>query len=670
MSAGLFTAPRAFPIDIRQDSMHHIQVAAQDGPRLENCAAYLASRVDGQNEWEEERADYQVEQQTDDLLVLRAGFKRATVTVRFKRTASARWRVSGRLVSTSPEAIELARFHYLDGLVSDRSLNLLSMRQYELPGRIVRPDEALPSPKAACEKGWGGVVWPRLAEPVHAQANTAISGDSGMLAPNWNTPGFFFGFTGPGTAFGEIGIRTSQPVTPFFLAVLLDAVLLKPHEQRTLEEAVIAFGDPQDELRHWIGECARTLGPPRLRPPLVGHCSWYQLGQRVKPADIRKAIAEFAPWPAPPGGKTIQIDDGYQVCPGDWTGRGEWKDELPPLPAEMRARGFIPGIWVAPTAIQASHPIAREHPDWLQHDASGRPCIRFHNWRSFVPPESADKDTYFLDPDHPEARKFIKASLQALYAQGWRYFKLDFAYTISDNRVKYDRTKTTYETLRSQWTLFREALGEDALINACNGGMWRYAIGTVDISRLGGDIGSKPATLRRNIAEMMLRTHVNGVWFQADPDVYAMRAERSGLNFEQSHLLTATQGLVGSAFLTSDLAHQWNAQAAGVVRRYWNEQGPRVPAAMHVFLDSAGLPETLAVAYGQGQYALGLYNWKDAAADVRVNLRELRLPTGMRYTARLDSYGGERFALNNGVLTVFGQPGASLRIVRLTATEH
>ena len=486
-----------------------------------------------------------------------------------------------------------------------------------------------------------------------------------MLASDWNTPGLFFGFTGPGSAFGELGIRTSQPVTPFYLAVLLDAVLLKPSGQRLLEEAVISFGDPQDELRHWIGLCAKVSGPARVRPPLVGYCSWYQLYSAVQPSDIRKAIAAYASYPTPPGGKTIQIDDGFQVWPGDWSGRGEWKKALPEMPGEMRSAGFIPGIWVAPTAIHSGHRIAKEHPDWLQRDAEGKPCIRFHNWGSFGPTDSKDKETYFLDPDHPGARRFITSVLQALYAQGWRYFKIDFAYTVSDNRMKVDRSKTTFETLRSQWQLFREALGEDALINACIGGTYRYVIGVADIARIGGDIGSNPAQLKRNIAEMMLRTHVNGVWFQADPDVFSMRTEHTELNFEQSHLLTATQGLIGSAFLTSDFSRQWDERAKEVVLRYWNGQGPHVPAALRVFLNQGGIPEALAVAYDQNHLAIGLYNWSDTTKDVSVFLRDVRIPSLAGYTARPDSYGSERIALNNDKLTVFSQPGESLRIIRL-----
>jgi hypothetical protein len=187
----------------------------------------------------------------------------------------------------------------------------------------------------------------------------------------------------------------------------------------------------------------------------------------------------------------------------------------------------------------------------------------------------------------------------------------------------------------------------------------------VDVSRIGGDIGGKMATLRRNLSEMMLRSHINGQWYQADPDVFYMRRERSQLNFEQSHLLTGTQGLLGTALLTSDFASQWSTPAEDVVRRYWNRQGPRVPRMQRIVLNPDGLPAALAVAYGDGDYAVGLYNWSTNATTVTAGLADLRLPSTDAFTTELASPGHEPVALADGRLTVTGQPGESLRVVAL-----
>ena len=654
---GLLETTGPTPLTATVDPSGRIDITPTTGPALKHCRPYLASRVAGTTEWREEFSHYQIISQSNARQVLTAEFpeSKAKATVTLERDAAGRLQLSGKIDSSSDQALEIARFHYLDGLLPTPETHLLSMRHYELPGRIIKPTESL---KAPLKSNWG---WTRLNDPIHSRENIGISGDSGVLGTDWTSSGFFFGFTTPGSAFGELGMRTREKEPTFFLAVLLDGIRVAPGKSRVLEAAVIAHGDTQQELRQWIGRCAKLLDPARVGPPLAGYCSWYQVGQGVKPAHIRRAIESFRKFEKPPGGHTIQIDDGFQVMPGDWTGRGEWKDELDKLPKEIRDNGFIPGIWVAPTAIHETHPIVKAHPDWLQRNAKGEFCITFHNWKTFN--GSQNGKTYFLEPDHPEARKFIRKTLQDLRSKGWDYFKIDFAYTVSSDRAKYDPTKTTYESLRDQWKLFREALGEDAIINSCNGGMWRYTIGAMDVSRIGGDIGGSMKHLRRNLAEMMLRAHANGVWFQADPDVFYMRDEKSDLTFEQSHLLTGTQGLLGTAFLTSDFADQWSPAATALVKRYWNQSGPRVPRMQHISLKPDGLPAGLAVAYGNGEYAVGLYNWNETPLDVSISLKDLRLPEDRKFTVNSSSL--EKVTLADGKLTVHQQPGESLRIINL-----
>ena len=251
-----------------------LDISTSAGLSLKNCRPYLASKIAGSDAWKEEFSTYRVVSKKKGALVLEAAFEKAKATVTIRRDAAGRLQFSGKLDATSSDALELARFHYLDGLLPTPETNLLSMRHYELPGRIIKPTENLPAP---LKSNWG---WDRLNDPIHSRANIAISGDSGMLGSDWNTSGFFFGFTGPGSAFGELGMRTADPAPTFFLAVLLDAIRLDPGKSRVLETATISHGDNQQELRHWIGLCRDALGPARVRPPLVGYCSWYQARPR------------------------------------------------------------------------------------------------------------------------------------------------------------------------------------------------------------------------------------------------------------------------------------------------------------------------------------------------------------------------------------------------------
>ena len=654
--AARFVVTSPVRIEITSTPDDFLTVETGFGHILTACRPYVATRPVGAAAWMEETVGYQVVSRNPERIELKASFSRLQASVTMKRDRAGRWELSGQLKSTGKDPIEVARFHYLDGLITDPAAKLLSVRQFEHPGGWASASQRCVPPREMIEKWWGGmrVLWPRISDPLHDRADVGISGDLGFLSRDANTPGLFVGFTGPGTAFGELGIRTGIKAS-FYAGVLLDGIRIEPGACRLLETAIISRGDWQEELEHWTTACRNALKPVRVSPPIAGYCSWYQTFRGVQPEHIRRAIQSFAGYEGPPGGRLIQIDDGYQVMAGDWSGRGAWKTELEKLPAEIAARGFIPGIWVAPTAISRDHPIIKEHPEWLQRDSTGQPCLRFSNWGP----------TYFLDPDEPGARQFITGLLHGLRAQGWKYFKIDFAYTVSTARMKPDPRKTSFETLRDQWKLFREALGDDAIVNACVGGIYRYTVGSVDLARVGGDINSDFNSVRRNLAEMLWRLPTNGIWFQADPDVFYMRPENSKLSFEESRLLTETFGMLGTAFLTSDFADQWKSEAVPVVRRYWNRSGPRVPTGWRSLTTAEGFPSAIGIANEANEYQVALYNWSDRCADTHVTLRELRLPEDETYHAATDTQDPEPVAITGGTLQITAQPAHSIRIVRL-----
>ena len=163
---------------------------------------------------------------------------------------------------------------------------------------------------------------------------------------------------------------------------------------------------------------------------------------------------------------------------------------------------------------------------------------------------------------------------------------------------------------------------------------------------------------------MMLRAKTNGVWFQADPDVFFMRSENSKLNFEQSHILTGTQGVLGTAFLTSDFADQWSPEATAVVRSYWNRESPAFPESQRLLLRDDGLPAALAVSRKPGELSVAIYNWENKPSDIRIALKELRIPPG-DYTAGPADFGRESSSVSGDTLVIRGQPAGSLRILRL-----
>ena len=425
-----------------------------------------------------------------------------------RRLDARTWEMSGELRNTGTVALQLARFHYLHGeLAADAGL--LAPQPHAESCRLFRRGERLPPVKPQFETWWQSmhVHFPRFADPIHLQPDWALALDLGILTPAWDAPGLQFGFTAPISAFGEIGLSTDPARATCFAGLLLDGVRLGAGEVRVLDVLQVREGDWQESLRQWAVACATAAGVSEVRPPVAGYCSWYQVYSGVTAAHIERATAEFSDWPVPPGGRLIQIDDGFQVMPGDWGPNERFRETWSGFPERIARTGSLPGLWLAPHAIFHRHPLCTEHPDWLQRLPDGSHAVSFSNWGWCAGKGwnwgDDSEPTYFLDPDHPEARRFMADIVANAVRDGWKYLKLDFTYAVSTARQPADPRKTRMETLRDMYRLFREAAGPDTIICACIGEVGRYALGYADTARLGGDIHFRGWRRRHHLAGLI-----------------------------------------------------------------------------------------------------------------------------------------------------------------------
>ncbi len=358
--------------------------------------------------------------------------------------------------------------------------------------------------------------------------------------------------------------------------------------------------------------------------------------------------------PVPPGGRTVQIDMGWEKGAGNWEPNSKfasiWKD----MPGKISAKGSIPGLWIAPTAIEHKLPLVKEHPEMLQQFAYGQTPIRFHFG-------------YFMDFDRPDCKAFIRNFMREKVNEGWRYFKVDFTYPLSTARIAYDRKKTQFESHRDHYKLLRESCGPDVLINSCIGTIDRYTIGSVNINRIGGDIGGEWNTVQGNLRDLLSRAGTNGVWYQADPDVFYMRRENSKLNDEENFLLTGSVGLIGGLFLTSDYPSQWSPESRKIVESFWTTDGPRIPSNHFVAYDDNNFIKAYLVSFNdrkKPRHRVGIYNWSDKPETIKLSLNELKLKNNLKWKAT-STLKQQSFQLKDKVITIENQPAHSLRIVDL-----
>lgn len=591
-----------------------------DTARLEKLKATAVWRYPGA-EWVVEQRGFSSAEATEMGWVLRYPFSCLEAEIRIESEGNEA-RYSGVLRHKGVSTVELARFHLFEGVL-DAGFSFRSYQSVTGNTRVYTDHDPILPYTEEFEALWQsyGEYWLRLEEPIHGQPNWAVSGDVGHFFRG--NDGFTIGFYAPGTAAGEIAMRTQTAgKSPIYGAVLLDNILFEPGEERVLEKAAIIEAAAGPGFSRWADLCTE-MAKPRLARPYLGFCSWYQKFAAIDETEFQKAAEEFAPLTDTDIPVVVQLDDGYQAMPGEWNRpNSRFSETFQKLPEMLQGRGEMPGLWIAPTTIWSGHPLVREHPDAIQRCADGSVPIRFYNW-GWCDPENPQGTTYFLEPGHPVTDEMIRKTVADAVAAGWRYLKIDFTYCISERRVAYDRKRTVFELHRDLYRIAREAAGEDVIICACVCGLYRHAIGYADTQRIGGDVTADVESFRRSLADCVTRASVGGKWWTADADVFYMR-EMNTLNLEQEWIWTGTVGAVGSVFLTSDLPSQWSPEALRRVRYFWRNAGTAPPEEI---LLQYGVDGVICAVYVRNRYGkrVLVYNWKDRPAEVCVDLRAFGL---------------------------------------------
>ena len=284
------------------------------------------------------------------------------------------------------------------------------------------------------------------------------------------------------------------------------------------EEIVSLRGSDWRELLRRYGEiCAERAGAPAPREAPAGWCSWYAHYERVTERDVLAAArgldAARAEFPA----QVVQIDSGWQLRDGDWTGplAEGWPSPLAETAAAVRARGFEAGIWTAPFHADAESGVFRAHPDWFVRRRDGAPLLV----RGFTAPQWAT-----LDASRPEVRAHLAETFRTLRAWGFSYFKIDaLGFAIPDG-VYADPAATPVSAFRAGLAAIREAV-PDAWILGC-GAPHLATLGLVDANRMGCDTAAASVPKIEHAAlQALAKFWTFGRWFAADPDVVVVRPE-------------------------------------------------------------------------------------------------------------------------------------------------
>jgi len=293
-------------------------------------------------------------------------------------------------------------------------------------------------------------------------------------------------------------------------------------------------------------------------PRSTGWTSWYNYYTKIDEEIIQDNLQALSETGHP--FQFFQIDDGWQEGMGDWLGiNSKFPSGLQTLARSIRAKGYQPGLWLAPFICDAKSRLWRENYDWVLKDENGRPVKAGWNpgWNGWF---------YALDFYAPGFQTWLRKVFDTIFNQ-WEFqmVKLDFLYAVG-LRPNCGRSRGRIMTEAMD---FLHQLCQDKLILGC-GVPLAQAASRVDYCRIGSDvapywedsflrcIGYRERVSTRNSLFSTLHRHMlDQRLFRNDPDVFILRDGKRRINenkltAHQRHTLFFLNNLLGGLIFLSD----------------------------------------------------------------------------------------------------------------------
>jgi alpha-galactosidase len=365
---------------------------------------------------------------------------------------------------------------------------------------------------------------------------------------------FVCGFIGAANQLTTITVNSTSRVTA---RALFDGAWLRPGE--TISTEPLAYWRSDQEAARVAAQWAALLGKhmgARINAPYQrGWCSWYHYFDAITEdallSNLRKLQQLRREFPV----DVVQLDDGFQAALGDWEQTNpKFPSGLKRIADEIRAAGFIAGLWTAPFLATRDSDLMRVHPQWFIRGQNGGPLAVVHNpgWSA-----GEDKFAYALDPSHPEFSQYLEQLFHRLVHEfGLGYLKLDFLFAAAAGGHRHDLNLTRAQTLRRGLAAIRRATGDETFLLGC-GCPLGPAVGIVDGMRIGPDVAPywggdvEPGT-RLAINAIIARSFMHRRLWLNDPDCLMLRASATRLSLEERFSLASAIAVSGGMLLLSD----------------------------------------------------------------------------------------------------------------------
>ena len=364
-----------------------------------------------------------------------------------------------------------------------------------------------------------------------------------------------------GSAFGLVYARRCDDAVELEVELRIDAEL-DPGAESEVETVRIGLGTEASALlEDYAEDYGRRAGARVARPFVSGWCSWYFAFHEFREDDLRRNLDALVAGREDFPIEVVQLDDGYQRAVGDWRETNEkFPRGLAPLASEIRAAGFVPGLWTAPFCVSRESALFEKRPEWLL-GAGGEPFV------AMVHPEwSSDGRVFALDASRPEVEQHLRTLFRELVEMGFHYQKLDFLFVAAHAADSADPGLGRAARLRRGLDAIRAGAGEEAFLLGC-GCPLGAAVGVVDGMRIGPDVAPRwepdPAqavpgiedtlpSLRGAVRSILARAWMHRRLWLNDPDCLLARSRSTELTTPEREALATAIAVTGGSCVSSD----------------------------------------------------------------------------------------------------------------------
>lgn len=235
-----------------------------------------------------------------------------------------------------------------------------------------------------------------------------------------------------------------------------------------------------------------------------GYCTWYYYLADIDENIVDRAISEISSEKERLPVKYVQIDDGWQVCYGQWEPGDKFERGMKTHADRIRAEGYTPGLWFAPLWANIAK-VRKEHPEYFAVD------------------RITGETTKTIDLSVPEAAAFVRETYRRVtYDWGYRYLKLD-AITACFGKLRFrDPSFNSMKNLKECLRVIGEAVPEDTFILGCTC-PFSPVVGLVDGMRTSCDIGADWISVVEVFNRVLNRLFYHKRLFICDSDCLIIR---------------------------------------------------------------------------------------------------------------------------------------------------